>query len=57
MAVTEAELILERLAQLAREIEYHKAAQYLLEVECDELRMKLRATGWKPAEREALESR
>lgn len=45
-----AEDILTRLSELSRQIEAHRAAQFLLEQERLELYAKLRAAGWKPPE-------
>jgi hypothetical protein len=43
-----AEEILARLVELARRIEEHKAAAYVLELERLELQGKLRAAAWTP---------
>jgi hypothetical protein len=45
-----ADAILERLAELARLIESHKAAAFVLDLERLELQAKLRASGWIPPE-------
>jgi hypothetical protein len=42
--------ILDRLVEIARLIEAHRAAAYILEIEREELQAKLRASGWKPPE-------
>jgi hypothetical protein len=41
--------LLARLAELARDIEAHRTAIWLLEQQRDELRNQLRAEGWTPA--------
>lgn len=43
-----ADEIFDRLAAIAREIEAHRAAAWLLEREQDELRSQLRAINWTP---------
>jgi hypothetical protein len=41
--------ILGRLGELANLLEGHRAAIFLLELERDDLRTKLRAAGWTPS--------
>lgn len=43
-----ANAILERLAEVAKRIESHKAAAHFLDLERLELLVKLRGTDWKP---------
>lgn len=40
--------LLSRLAEIRQLIEAHDAAVYLLEVERDQLRSKLKSSGWAP---------
>lgn len=43
-----ADKILDQLATIARQIEAHKAAVWLLEREQDTIRARLRASDWQP---------
>lgn len=50
MNTAPADAILTRLAEIARLIESHRAAVFLLEHERTELQMELRRADWKPPE-------
>ena len=41
--------ILDRLAELSRQIEAHRAAVFVLDLERQELQAKLRSAGWQPS--------
>jgi hypothetical protein len=43
-----ADAILDRLVELDRQVEAHRTAAWLIEHERDELRIKLRLSGWTP---------
>ena len=43
-----ADVILTRLAEISRQIESHRAAAYLLDLERLDLQTRLRAAGWEP---------
>ena len=40
--------ILDRLAELSRQIEAHRAAVFVLDLERQDLQAKLRSAGWQP---------
>lgn len=46
--MSECDEVLDQLVALERRLEEYRAAAFLLEVERDELRVKLRRLGWTP---------
>lgn len=53
--MTDIATLLDQLAELSRQIESHRCAIHMLEIERMELQTKLRRTGWRPPKIEVAE--